>query len=48
MLLLRQVIGLLEEKGFDVYRHRRVPANDGGLALGQAVLADMIFRENGR
>ncbi|MCA1739252.1 MAG: carbamoyltransferase HypF [Actinobacteria bacterium] len=46
MLLLGQVIGLLEEKGFVVYRHRRVSANDGGLALGQAVLADMLFREN--
>jgi hydrogenase maturation protein HypF len=46
MLLLGQVIGLLEEKGFEVYRHRRVPANDGGLSLGQAVLADRLFREN--
>ncbi len=45
MLLLRQTVGLLEERGVVVYRHRRVPANDGGLALGQAVLADMVFRE---
>jgi hydrogenase maturation protein HypF len=45
MLLLRQVIKLLEGKGFQVYRHRRVPANDGGLALGQAILADRTFRE---
>ncbi|HZY65560.1 MAG TPA: carbamoyltransferase HypF [Rubrobacteraceae bacterium] len=45
LLLLEQVVELLEEKGFTVYRHRRVPANDGGLALGQAVLADRVFRE---
>jgi hydrogenase maturation protein HypF len=45
MLLLQQVIKLLEGKGFQVYRHRRVPANDGGLALGQAILADRTFRE---
>jgi hydrogenase maturation protein HypF len=45
MLLLGQVIKLLEGKGFQVFRHRRVPANDGGLALGQAILADRTFRE---
>jgi hydrogenase maturation protein HypF len=44
MLLLGQVIKLLEGKGFQVYRHRRVPANDGGLAVGQAILADRTFR----
>jgi len=47
MLLLGQVIESLEGKGFQVYRHRRVPANDGGLALGQAVLADRIFERSG-
>ena len=47
MLLLGQVVRLLEEKGFEVYRHRRVPTNDGGISLGQAVLADRAVRQKG-
>jgi hydrogenase maturation protein HypF len=47
MLLLTQTTGLLEEKDFVVYRHQRVPTNDGGLALGQAILADTVLREKG-
>ena len=43
MLLLRQTIELLEEREFVVYAHHRVPANDGGIALGQAILADRAF-----
>jgi hydrogenase maturation protein HypF len=45
--LLEQTSDLLEERGFMVYRHRRVPANDGGIALGQAVLADNVFKGKG-
>jgi len=29
----------LEEGGFTVYTHREIPSNDGGLSLGQAVVA---------
>jgi len=43
MLLLTQTTDLLEEKQFVVHKHQRIPANDGGLALGQAILADKRF-----
>jgi hydrogenase maturation protein HypF len=38
-LLLRGCHGVLERAGFQVYSHRLVPANDGGVALGQAAVA---------
>jgi hydrogenase maturation protein HypF len=38
-VLLQKTVSLLEKNGFTVYIHQRVPTNDGGLALGQAVIA---------
>lgn len=45
LLLMEQVVELLAGKGFTTYRHRRVPTSDGGLSLGQAVLADGALDE---
>jgi hydrogenase maturation protein HypF len=38
-LLLAATVNWLQEAGFTVYVHRQVPTNDGGISLGQAVVA---------
>ncbi|GIV66166.1 MAG: carbamoyltransferase HypF [Bellilinea sp.] len=38
-LLLKKTLPLLENSSFEVLTHQRVPANDGGIALGQALIA---------
>jgi len=37
-LLLEKTVVALEEQGFRVHVHEKVPANDGGISLGQAVV----------
>ena len=39
-LLFRKVVPLLESAGFSVLAHKQVPCNDGGISLGQAVIAN--------
>jgi hydrogenase maturation protein HypF len=41
-LLLDLVVDGLQQNGFTVYFHRHVPTNDGGLSLGQAVIANYV------
>jgi hydrogenase maturation protein HypF len=39
MTLLQKTMQLLENSGFKIYIHHEVPTNDGGLSLGQAMIA---------
>jgi hydrogenase maturation protein HypF len=39
MTLLEKTVRKLRADGFVVYLHHQVPANDGGISLGQAVIA---------
>jgi hydrogenase maturation protein HypF len=39
-LLLKLTASALQREGFDVLTHHLVPANDGGISLGQAVIAN--------
>jgi hydrogenase maturation protein HypF len=39
-LLLRLTVSALERAGFEVLTHSKVPTNDGGVSLGQAVIGN--------
>jgi hydrogenase maturation protein HypF len=44
LYLLERTIVELRRRGFTPYLHALVPANDGGIALGQAVIANELLR----
>ncbi|KPJ62422.1 MAG: hypothetical protein AMS15_04055 [Planctomycetes bacterium DG_23] len=41
--LSEELVRGLKEKGFVVYEHSQVPPNDGGISLGQAVIAGSLI-----
>ena len=43
MFLLKNLKYSLIERGFNVIHHKKVPTNDGGISLGQAVIAGSLF-----
>ena len=45
LYLLGRTVVELRRRGFGVFLHAQVPANDGGLSLGQAVIANQRVRE---
>ena len=44
LYLLRRAVEGLQRAGFEVYLHSVVPPNDGGISLGQAVIANEMLR----
>jgi hydrogenase maturation factor HypF (carbamoyltransferase family) len=38
------MIRVLQDNQFDVFTHQQVPTNDGGIALGQAVVAAAVAK----
>lgn len=42
-IILTGIIRLLKEQNFQVFTHHLVPTNDGGISLGQAVIAAAVL-----
>ena len=44
--LLFNMVKTLRTQGFKVFYHERVPTNDGGLSLGQVMVANYMIGES--
>lgn len=42
--IFSSLLSRLSEDGFQVYTHRKVPANDGGISLGQVAVGQALYR----
>jgi len=47
MLLVKRAAAELRGGGFEVFLHAKVPPNDGGISLGQAVIANELIARGG-
>lgn len=47
MYLLERSVRNLRREGFEAYLHAQVPPNDGGISLGQAVIANELLNQEG-
>ncbi len=45
-VLLENTVRRLQAEGFRPYWHQRIPANDGGIALGQIVAASRLLKRS--
>ncbi|WP_216828473.1 carbamoyltransferase HypF [Alkalihalobacterium elongatum] len=45
LYLARQIKSRLKKEGFSVYTHKKVPCNDGGLSLGQLLIASQTINK---
>jgi hydrogenase maturation protein HypF len=45
VFLLTRLLTCLRSQQFQVWFHHLVPPNDGGISLGQAVIADQKFKQ---
>jgi hydrogenase maturation protein HypF len=45
-ILLSGMLRVLQSNQFEVFTHEQVPTNDGGIAMGQAVVAAAINRRS--